>query len=76
MTLTKVKVVTIQVSMLPRQKQIESSDLKFGTCIDELVPALRAGIKKLMAIQIKSLNGNKKKLSDTKKKPRSGASKY
>lgn len=73
MTLTKVKVVTIQVSMLPRQKQIESSDLKFGTCIDELVPALRAEIKKLMAIQVKSLNGNKKKLSDTKKKPRDGA---
>ena len=32
--------------MLPRPKQIESSDLKFGTCIDELVPALRAEIKK------------------------------
>ena len=32
--------------MLPRPKQIESSDLKFGTCVDELVPALRAEIKK------------------------------
>ena len=33
--------------MLPRPKQIESSDLIcFGSCIDELVPALRAEIKK------------------------------
>jgi hypothetical protein len=32
--------------MLPRPKQIESSDLKFGSCIDELAPALRAEIKK------------------------------
>ena len=32
--------------MLPRPKQIESSDLKLGTCVDELVPALRAEIKK------------------------------
>ena len=38
--------MTIPVSMLPRPKQIESSDLKFGTCVDELVPALRAEIKK------------------------------
>ena len=45
-TLTKTKVVTIPVSMLPRPKQIESSDLKLGTCVDELVPALRAEIKK------------------------------
>ena len=44
--MTKVKVVTIPVSMLPRPKQIESSDLKIGTCVDELVPALRAEIKK------------------------------
>ena len=44
--MTKVKVVTIPASMLPRPKQIESSDLKFGTCVDELVPALRAEIKK------------------------------
>ena len=44
--MTKVKVVTIPVSMLPRPKQIESSDLKLGTCVDELVPALRAEIKK------------------------------
>lgn len=44
--MTKVKVVTVPLSMLPRPKQIESSDLKFGSCIDELVPALRAEIKK------------------------------
>jgi len=30
--------------MLPRPKQIESSDLKFGSCVDELVPALRSEI--------------------------------
>jgi len=42
----KVKVVTVPASMLPRPKQIESSDLKIGSCIDELVPALRAEIKK------------------------------
>jgi len=39
-------VVTVPASMLPRPKQIESSDLKFGSCVDELVPALRAEIKK------------------------------
>ena len=44
--MTKIKVVTVPESMLPRPKQIESSDLKFGTCIDELVPAIRAEIKK------------------------------
>ena len=44
--MTKIKVVKIPVSMLPRLKQIESSDLKLGTCVDELVPALRAEIKK------------------------------
>jgi hypothetical protein len=32
--------------MLPRPKQIESSYLKFGSCVDELVPALRSEIKK------------------------------
>jgi hypothetical protein len=42
--MTKIKVVTVPVSMLPRPKQIESSDLKFGSCVDELVPALRAEI--------------------------------
>ena len=44
--LTKVKVVTVPESMLPRPKQIESSDLKIGSCIDELAPALRAEIDK------------------------------
>lgn len=44
--MTKVKVVTVPESMLPRPKQIESSDLKFGSCIDELIPVLRAEIKK------------------------------
>ena len=46
LTMTKVKVLTVPASMLPRPQQIESSDLKFGSCIDELVPALRAEIKK------------------------------
>lgn len=46
LTMTKIKVVTVPVSMLPRPKQIGSSDLKFDTCVDELVPALRAEIKK------------------------------
>ena len=44
--MTKVKVVTVPASMLPRPRQIESSDLKFGSCVDELVPALRAEIDK------------------------------
>ena len=44
--LTKVKVVIVPAAMLPRPQQIESSDLKFGSCIDELVPALRSEIKK------------------------------
>lgn len=44
--MTKIKVVTVPSSMLPRPKQIESSDLKFGTCVDELAPALRSEIKK------------------------------
>jgi len=37
-------VVTVPASMLPRPRQIESSDLKIGTCLDELAPALRAEI--------------------------------
>jgi len=44
--MTKVKVVTVPVSMLPRPKQIESSNLQIGSCIDELAPALRAEIDK------------------------------
>jgi len=47
LTMTKIKVVTVPASMLPRPKQIESSDLKFGSCVDELVPALRSEIKKV-----------------------------
>jgi len=46
LTMTKIKVVTVPASMLPRPKQIESSDLKIGSCIDELAPALRAEIDK------------------------------
>lgn len=44
--MTKIKVVTVPAAMLPRPKQIEASDLKFGACVDELVPALRAEIDK------------------------------
>jgi len=44
--MTRIKVVTVPASMLPRPQQIESSDLKFGSCVDELVPALRAEIDK------------------------------
>ena len=44
--MTKLKAVPVTAQMLPRPKQIESSDLKFGSCVDELVPALRAEIKK------------------------------
>ena len=44
--MTKIKVVTVPASMLPRPKQIESSNLKFGSCVDELVPSLRAEIDK------------------------------
>ena len=46
LTMTKIKVVIVPASMLPRPKQIESSDLKIGSCIDELAPALRAEIEK------------------------------
>jgi hypothetical protein len=46
--------------MLPRPKQIESSDLKFGSCIDELAPALRAEIKKA--------NGDSDKITEWQKK--------
>ncbi len=46
MIMTKIKVVTVPASMLPRPKQIESSDLRFGSCVDELAPALRAEIDK------------------------------
>jgi len=39
-------VVTVPMSMLPRPRQIESSNLQIGSCIDELAPALRAEIDK------------------------------
>lgn len=44
--MTKIKMVTVPESMLPRPKQIESSNLQIGSCIDELAPALRAEIDK------------------------------
>jgi hypothetical protein len=46
--------------MLPKPKQIESSDLKFGSCIDELVPALRAEIDKA--------NGDSDKITEWQQK--------
>lgn len=58
--MTKVKVVTVPASMLPRPKQIESSDLKLGTCVVELVPALRAEIDKA--------NGDSEKIIEWQKK--------
>jgi len=58
--MTKIKVVTVPASMLPRPKQIESSDLKIGSCVDELVPALRSEIKKA--------NGDSDKIIDWQKK--------
>lgn len=60
--MTKVKVVTIPVSMLPRPQQIESSDLKLGTCVDELVPALRAEIKKANGDSDKIIEWQKKEI--------------
>ena len=42
--MTKVKVVAVPASMLPRPKQIEAVDLRLGSCVDQLVPALRAEI--------------------------------
>lgn len=58
--MTKVKVVTVPESMLPRPKQIESSDLKFGSCVDELVTALR--------VEIKKANGDSDKIIEWQKK--------
>ena len=48
--------------MLPRPKQIESSDLKLGTCVDELVPALRAEIKKANGDSDKIINWQEKEV--------------
>ena len=73
--MTKIKVVTVPASMLPRPRQIESSDLKIGSCIDEVLPALRAEIKKANGDSDKIIEWQKKKkLNDMKKKkPRNGA---
>ena len=60
--MTKVKVVTVPASMLPRPRQIESSDLKFGSCVDELVPALRAEIKKANVDSDKIIEWQKKEI--------------
>ena len=72
LTMTKIKVVTVPQSMLPRPKQIESSDLKFGSCVDELVPALRAEIKKANGDSDKIIEWQKKEIkrySDEEKAP-------
>ena len=61
--MTKIKVVTVSESMLPRPKQIESSDLKFGSCIDELAPALRAEIDKANGDSDKIIEWQKKEIN-------------
>lgn len=61
--LTKVKVVIVPVSMLPRPRQIESSDLKIGSCIDEVLPALRAEIKKANGDSDKIIEWQKKEIN-------------
>ncbi len=70
--MTKIKVLTVPESILPRPKQIESSDLKFGSCIDELVPALRAEIKKANGDSDKIIEWQQKEIkrySDEEKAP-------
>ena len=62
LTITRIKVVTVPESMLPRPKQIESSDLKIGSCIDELAPALRAEIKKANGDSDKIIEWQKKEI--------------
>ena len=73
--MTKIKVVTVPASMLPRPRQIESSDLKIGSCIDELAPALRAEIDKAneQSDAIKEWQKKKQKYILVNKKPRNGA---
>ncbi len=66
------KVVTVPASMLPRPKQIESSDLKIGSCIDEVLPALRAEIKKANGDSDKIIEWQQKEIkrySDEEKAP-------
>ena len=70
--MTKIKVVTVPAAMLPRPKQIESSDLKFGSCVDELVPALRSEIKKANGDSDKIIEWQQKEIkrySDEEKAP-------
>ena len=70
--MTKMKVVTVPASMLPRPRQIESSDLKFGSCVDELVPALRAEIDKANSDSDKIIEWQQKEIkrySDEEKAP-------
>ena len=70
--MTKMKVVTVPASMLPRPRQIESSDLKFGSCVDELVPALRVEIKKANGDSDKIIEWQQKEIkrySDEEKAP-------
>jgi hypothetical protein len=50
------------IILLPRPKQIESSDLKFGSCIDELVPALRSEIDKVNGDSDKIIEWQKKEI--------------
>ena len=59
--------------MPPRPKQIESSGLKFGSCVDELVLALRAEIDKANGDSNEIIKWKQKEVNDMKKKPRSGA---
>ena len=61
--------------MLPRPKQIESSDLKFGSCIDELVPALRAEIDKVNGDSDEIIKWQEKEIKryEGEEKPRDGA---
>ena len=61
--MTKLKVVTVPASMLPRPKQIESSDLKLGSCIDELVPSLRSEIKKANSDSDKIIEWQQKEIN-------------
>ena len=42
--MTKTRVIMVPQSMLPRPKQIDAVDLRLGSCVDQLVPALRAEI--------------------------------
>ena len=41
---TKTEVITVPKSMFYSPKQVEAPDLRFGTCLDVLVPALRGEI--------------------------------